>query len=304
MSEKRWPRLFGLALVALSPLVPPPPSVAEAAEAADPIRRTLVFRGREREYFVYLPPGFDRNTQYWPLVVVGGGNGRTFFLATGIAQRVAQSRFDAIVISPSVPTNDLNPIRFPTLGEGEFLQDLLAEMRREYPLKPRMMLTGYSRGGQFAHRFAVALPEQVAAVAPFAAGTWTTPDGRFLVQELGEVRNPQTFLSSAANASTTPANLRDLFEPRVAAVADLKAVAGAQNVPFLVMCGTLDPRLPIAKEFARSLEGLGYHVTVEWPRTPHACSDDKCRAEYETEFHKYSRAAVEFFQRIAQGPLR
>jgi poly(3-hydroxybutyrate) depolymerase len=304
MNEKLWHGCFGLALVALSRLVLPPQLVAQAAEAADPVRRTLVFRDTEREYFVYLPPGFNRNTQYWPLVVVGGGNGRTFWLATGIAQRVAQSRFHAIVISPSVPDDDINATRFPSLREGAFLQDLLREVRREYPLKPTMLLTGYSRGGQFAHRFALALPELVAAVAPFASGTWTTPDGRFLVEDLGEVRNARAFLSGAANASPIPARLGDLFEPRVAAVAELNAVAGAQDVPFLVMCGTLDPRLPIAREFARSLESLGYHVTVEWPRTPHACGDERCRAEYEKEFQKYSRAAVEFFQRIVQGRPR
>lgn len=303
MKDRQWLGLLTLAVVALAPFVSSRQSVAESAAPADPIRRTLVFRGTEREYFVYLPPGFNRNTKYWPIVVVGGGNGR-FFLSTGIAQRVAESRFDAIVISPSGLNDDINATRFPTLREGEFIQDVLREARTEYPLTPKMLLTGYSRGGQFAHRFALAFPEQVEAVAPFASGTWTTPDGRFLVEEVGEVRNPRTFLSNAGNASTVPARLRDLFEARVAAVADSRAAAGAQKVPFLVMCGTLDPRLPIAKEFVRSLESLGYRVAVEWPRTPHSCPDDKCRVEYKTEFQKYSRAAVEFFQGIVQRQLR
>lgn len=300
--KRRWFGLLILAFVAFAPFVSSRQVVAQSADTPEPIRRTLVFQGTEREYFVYLPTGFNRNTKYWPLVVVGGGNGR-FWLSTGIAQRVAESRFDAIVISPSGPNNDINATRFPALGEGAFLQELLREMRKEYPLKPKMLLTGYSRGGQFAHRFALAFPEQVEAVAPLASGTWTTPDGRFLVEELGEIRNPRTFLSDASNASTIPARLKDLFEPRVAAVADSKAAAGAKKIPFLVMCGTVDPRLTIAKEFVRSLEALGYRVAVEWPRTPHICGprDDKCRAEYEAEFQKYSRAAVEFFQRTVQA---
>jgi pimeloyl-ACP methyl ester carboxylesterase len=277
---------------------------ARSADIAEPIRRTLVFRAAEREYFVYLPPGFTRNTNYWPLVAVGGFDGRTFFLATGIARSVAESRFDAIVISPSFAREDINAIRFPILGEGEFLQAVMRDVRREYPLRPKMLLAGYSRGGMFAHRFALALPKQVEAVAPFASGSWTTPDGRFLVEELGEVQNPREFLSNPANATTIPARLKDLFEPRVAAIVDAKAVAGAQKVPFLVMCGTLDPRLPIAKEFARSLEAQGYHVKVEWPRTPHICGDDKCRQEYDIEFQKYSRSAVQFFQKIVQARPR
>jgi pimeloyl-ACP methyl ester carboxylesterase len=160
-----------------------------------------------------------------------------------------------------------------------------------------MLLTGYSRGGQFAHRFALTFPDQIEAVAPLASGTWTTPDGRFLVEEIGEVRSPRAFLSNPANASTIPARLKDLFEPRVAAIVDSKATAGAQNIPFLVMCGTLDPRLPIAKEFVRSLDTLAYRVAVEWPRTPHLCGgDDECR----TEYRKYARTTAAFFQKIVK----
>ena len=299
-------RRLGLLCVAVTTLLTvglPPCLVAQSGAGADPIRRTLLSRGTEREYFVYLPPGFNRDTKYWPLVVVGGASGRNY-LATGIAQRVAEAGFDAIVISPSLPATDLNAIRFPILGQGEFLQDVMRDARKEYSLQPKMLLTGYSRGGQFAHRFALALPAQVAAVAPLASGTWTTPDGTFLVEEIGEVRNPRTFFSSAANASTIPARLKDLFEPRVVAVADSKAAAGAQNVPFLVMCGTLDPRLPIAKEFVRRLEALGYQVAVEWPRTPHLCSDDTNPAECEAEFQKYPRTTVAFFQKTVQGRPR
>ena len=71
---------------------------------------------------------------------------------------------------------------------------------------------------------------------------------------------------------------------------------------FLVMCGALDPRQPIAKEFVRSLEALGYRVWAEWPRTPHLCNDPACSAEFRTEFDKYSRITIDFFQRITRGP--
>ena len=84
------------------------------------MRRTLTVRGAEREYFVYLPPGFDRNTAYWPLVVVGGG-----FLHARIVRHVGESRFDAIVIASSGPNGDVNATRFPALGEGRFIQDAL-----------------------------------------------------------------------------------------------------------------------------------------------------------------------------------
>jgi poly(3-hydroxybutyrate) depolymerase len=301
MNKRYLGRLRKLAIAAFLLILFPCLSLAQPENTRPPDRRTLVFHGVEREYFVQLPPSFDRDKSYWLLVVMGGTNGRAFFLANGISRVVGEAGFDAIVVSPSFPNDyDVNLIRFPALGEGAFLEEVIKALRTDYRLKPKILLTGYSRGGQFAHRFALAYPGVVEAVAPFASGTWTTPGGRFLVEELGEVRDPRKFLAKAENASTVPDRLRDLFNPKVAAVADSKAVTGSHRIPFLVMCGTLDPRLPIAKEFVRSLEDLRYRVEVEWPKTPHVCNKD-CPAELKAEFEKYSQRAVAFFQRISQG---
>jgi pimeloyl-ACP methyl ester carboxylesterase len=275
---------------------------SQARESAEPLRRTLTFHGAEREYFIHLPRGFDRSRTYWPLVVVHGAgqHGRIPYPNAALARFVAESELEAIVISPSFPNDDNNASRFPSLREGEFLDDVLKDVRREYALRPKVLLTGYSRGGQFSHRYAFAHPERVAAVAPLASGTWTTPDGRFLVEEVGEIRNARDFLADTTNASRLPARLRDLFSARIAAVAETRAATGAREVPFLVMTGTLDPRLPIAQEFARSLQSLGYQVSVEWPRTPHGCSDMACWAEYRAEWEKYLRRTVDFFREHTQ----
>jgi predicted esterase len=270
----------------------------------EPIRSTLVYQGAEREYFVRLPRDFDGEKLYWLLVAVhgGGGNGRTFFMAESIRTSADSLGLEAIIVSPSFSNEDFNASRFPTLGEGAFLQQVLEQLRGEYRLRPKVLLTGYSRGGQFSHRFALLNPTQVEACAPFAPGTWTTPDGRLLVQSFGEVPDPASFLASPADAKAVPDRLRNLFEPRVAEAAGLQAKAGANGIPFLVMCGTLDPRLDIAKEFARDLKKEGFAVETEWPRTPHRCRDDdrECRDEYKTEFERYSRAAVEFFLSVTE----
>ena len=299
----RWTKYVTQALLATFVIYLPTLSMAQTATSREPVRRTFTFAGGEREYFVHLPAGFDRTKTYWPLVAVhgSGGNGRTFFLSNGLALLVAAAGFDAIVISPSFPNDDDNASRFPALREGEFLERVIDDARRDFRLRPKMLLTGYSRGGQFAHRFALAHPDQVEAVAPIAAGTWTTPDGRLFIEEVGEVEDPRVFLSAQANASKAPDRLKELFQPRVAAVASARAADGAQRIPFLVMCGTLDPRLSIARDFVQSLERLGYGVTTEWPRTPHACTDAACHAEFDTEFGKYPRAAFEFFQRVTRA---
>ncbi|MGB2712670.1 MAG: hypothetical protein WBC51_00720 [Vicinamibacterales bacterium] len=269
-----------------------------------PLRRTITVGGSQREYFLGFPPNFDRAKPYWALVVVHGGgqHGRIPFPNAGMARFTAEFGLEAIVISPSFSNDDYNASRFPSLGEGEFLEQVLMQLRKEYALRPKVLLTGYSRGGQFAHRYALAHPEQVAAVAPLASGTWTTPDGRFLVEGIGEVRNARAFLADSTNVSKMPDNLRDLFDPRVAAVAETRAAARAREVPYLVMCGTLDPRLPIAQEFVRSLQSLDYRVSAEWPRTPHGCDDVACWQQHRSEFEKYLRHTIEFFRDIARRP--
>ena len=55
MNQRRRLGLSILAVVIVAASISPRQLVAEAGARADPIRRTLVFRGTERQYFVYLP---------------------------------------------------------------------------------------------------------------------------------------------------------------------------------------------------------------------------------------------------------
>ena len=137
------------------------------------------------------------------------------------------------------------------------------------------------------------------AVAPFAAGTWTTPDGRLLIENIGEVDTPGAFLSNASNVSLAPKRLQGMFSPRVAQVAGTPAAPGTEKVPFLVMCGSLDTRFPIAQLFAKSLETAGYNIQTEWPRTPHG---SRSVEEFKAEFKKYSERAIAFFMRVTTEP--
>ena len=265
-----------------------------SAEQQDLLRRTLEFKGVERTYYVHLPSGYEAEKIYWPLVTVhgGGGNGSTHFLAKDIRSVVDEMDLDAIVVSPSFSNEDMQSSRFPALGEGAFLQAILEDLHAQYKLHPKILLTGYSRGGQFSHRFAYSYPALVKAVAPFAAGTWTTPDGKLLIETFGMVDIPDKFLSNPDNVHRVPERLNTLFTPRVAGVAGIPALPQARDIPFLIMCGSLDTRFEIARHYAKSLETQGYKVTTGWPRTPLGSRD---KEEYKTEFKKYGQRAVEFF---------
>ena len=258
-----------------------------------PIHCQINFNGQEREYFIWKPHKFNKSKKYWLMVIVhgGGGNGRTYFLTRGIREVLKDTKLDVIIVTPSFSNTDGLASRFPVLGEGDFLKKIINEVHGNFKLHPKILLTGYSRGGQFTHRFAFNNPELVKACATFAAGTWTTPDGNFLIEPVGKVSDPLSYLSIENNKYNVPERLHNLFTPRVGKVAGLKAKEEVKQVPFLVMCGSLDTRFKITQEFALSLKEHGFNVETSWPKTPHGDKE-----KYKSEFIKYSQKAVEFFK--------
>jgi poly(3-hydroxybutyrate) depolymerase len=269
-------------------------------QSEEPIRNVFYYRGNEREYFVWLPQDFDVDHTYWALVAAhgGGSNGRNFWLTRDLRTASDKNGLKAIVISPSFLKEDPNSQRFPVLGEGAFLERMIEDVSAKYRLHPKILLTGYSRGAQFTHRFALWNPDYVQACAPLSAGSWTTPQGRFLMYSLGEVKDPKSYLAVPKNGENLPAALKSLFDPRVATVAGQPASSGAKRIPFLVMCGTMDERFEMAQEFAHSLKRLGYTVKTVWPKTMHG---GRKKDEYRVEFEKYSQVTVEFFLRVTES---
>jgi len=262
---------------------------APAATADEPLRQTITVNGAEREYFIRLPKGFEA-TRTYPFVVAAhgaGGNGRTFFLASGIHRYADEQAFSVIVVSPTFSAEDGVAQQFPSLGEAAFLDAIVAEVAKRYRVPNKFLLAGYSRGGQFAHRYCQDSPSRVIACAPMAAGTWTTPDGRVIAQGVGELKN-----LDAARARTEDL-VRDMTTPRVAPAAWKKAAPGASAIPYLVMTGTLDPRYSAGQLFAETLKKQGFTVETAWPVTNHT-PDAATRPEYE----KYAQEATRFFKQV------
>ena len=291
-------KMRAVVFAAIALLGSPTALSAQTESLPKPNRRTITFQNTEREYLVWLPPQFDRKKQYWLLAALYNPP-----MLRQLQSAMAAAGFDAIMIFPTFREDNINLTRFPVSTERDFFTEVIKAVRAEYSVKPTILLAGYSRGAQFAHRYAFAHPDEIEALAALASGSWTTPDGRLLVEEIGEVQDARTFLAKPENAKSVPARLADMFDPAVAAVAELKAAKGSERIPVLVMCGTLDPRLPIAREFVRSLETLAYRVSSEWPRTPHVCApgNSTCEAEFGAEFAKYSVRTVEFFQQATRG---
>ena len=269
--------------------------------ADESIRKSIAFGATEREYYIRLPSNFSAGETYWLMIVAHGvgSDGESFFLAKDAREAADELGLNAIVVSPTF-SDDTPTKSFPVLGEGEFVRSIITELSQSYRVEPKILVTGYSGGGQFAHRFCFQNPDLVAACAPFSPSNWSTPTGVLMIEGLGEIESPNSFLSNAENEELLPERRRYLFDDRVARVAGSAAAESAQNVPFLVMCGSLDPRLFLAREFARSLEESGYSVETAWPNTVHWSR----RSEYASEFKQYSKRAVEFFIQVSGADIR
>lgn len=270
---------------------------AAPEQLAQPKRFSFRHQGVEREYFVRLPKDYDASRTYWALVVFhgGGGNGRNNWLVREMHRAAMAIGLPVLVISPTGSRTDPNEQRFPTLGDGPYLRRALTHAKSRYRLHPKILLTGYSRGAQFAHRFALQNPDLVHACAPLSAGSWTSPDGGFqMYSSEGKAMNAQSFLGNPKNAKDMPAQQQQLFNPRVANAAGLTAAKGARAIRFLVMCGLEDERLPSSRAFAESLAAYDFEVETAWPKTPHGGRD---KNKYKAEFQLYPRTTVKFFQR-------
>lgn len=222
---------------------------------------------------LHLPPNASAR-QPLPILVAlhgYGGNGASF--ARPLLE--AADRLGWAVIAPSITYRDWHdPVqvcedaRDDLPGLRAWLNELPTRTGLRY--QPRVMLYGFSRGAQYAHRFALAYPEMVASVAAVSAGTYTLP---------------QTVWVDPDGARTT------LNMPYGAA--DLQTYTGQpfreaplRQVRFLIGVGSTDHqagdvprswdkyigdcRVDRANSFVASLRQLGVPVELrQFPNTQH-----------------------------------
>lgn len=178
--------------------------------AADEMARRALKSNPQREFYVYLPYRMNPSKSYWLMVGVHGlgGNGRG---ALGLAS-LADS-LDCVVMGPTM----LQGYQVPAGGEGKVFLEMLQQTGKEVKLRPKILLTGFSAGAQFAHRFALGWPDVVQACAAHSPGSWDSPNARakgvpFVVTcGTGDTTRIQGAQSFAAQAQQMGYSVRTLF---------------------------------------------------------------------------------------------
>jgi pimeloyl-ACP methyl ester carboxylesterase len=162
-----------------------------------------------------------------------GGDGAAF--ASDLTAAADQNGW--VLVAPTIAYGDwMDPqqVAHEDAALINWLAAYLSQLpaRTDQPLDPEVLLLGYSRGAQLAHRFAEAYPERVVAVAAVSAGSYTLPlataaDGTLLPFPFGVADLPATvgqtfqpaelrsvhFWVGVGNNDTNPADVPRQFDP-------------------------------------------------------------------------------------------
>lgn len=184
----------------------------------------IVFRPARREgslsAFIVVP---DRLQAFRPPIVAVHGLARDAREQARLLARAAAAH-GQVVIAPQFDEATWKRYQQVVVrGRADLaLIALLAEIRAEYPIMTdKVVLTGFSGGAQFAHRFAMLHPGLVQRLVSTAAGWYTFPNAAPYPYGLGDRASP-----GSAWAETFAANLDEFVR------LPIKVVVGAfDNVP-------------------------------------------------------------------------
>lgn len=153
-------------------------AIPEKTDTALDKRLEIKVDGRDREYLLHVPPGYDRNKPM-PLVVVLHGvneNDKDIATLSKMSQKADKEGFIVAypnatkwlgtnswqawdtqngILPPGTSSNDVGFV-------GKMIDSISNQMGVD---KNRIYVTGFSNGGMLAHRIATDLSDKVAAVA-------------------------------------------------------------------------------------------------------------------------------------------
>jgi poly(3-hydroxybutyrate) depolymerase len=230
------------------------------------------------DYFLYIPTNAASRGPLQILVTVHGmgGDGKTF--CQNLINRAEQDNW--AIVSPTFNYHDYKNPDAVLQDDTTMLPHLMQiidrlPQRTGLRFKDKVLVYGFSRGAQMAHRFAEFYPDRTLAVALFSAGSYTLPMSSMPV---GGTPTPTMNL---------PFGVADLQQYTSTAF-DLDAF---KKVPFFIGVGGADnnpadtprawdafegqTRIARAQAFGNVLQGLGMEESVTvFPNVGHDVTND------------------------------
>lgn len=153
-----------------------------ALAAGNITRYRLVHAGRDRQYFVHLPPTASDGKKLPLLVALHGGTGCAQQLLASYDLIAAADRHGFILVAPDGTGPSTEVLHAWNVGFGfgaaetenvddvGFVLAVIEAVRRRHPVDPaRIFATGISNGGMLCHWLAAAPGTPLAAIAPVVA---------------------------------------------------------------------------------------------------------------------------------------
>jgi polyhydroxybutyrate depolymerase len=146
---------------------------ARAAAAADLVAETLVTEGRERSWYIHVPPALA-GAQGLAAVLVfhgGEGDGRDAAAASRMAAAAEAQGFVAVFPdSPGAQWNDGRAETATGIDDVGFVRALIGDLALRHGVDTgRIFIAGISNGGMFVQRLACDAPDAFRAGAVVAA---------------------------------------------------------------------------------------------------------------------------------------
>ncbi len=170
--------LIGCAQMEKSKMSPVPPDGQHSQTFKKKVTKTLSCK-----YLLFLPEGYGKNQQRWPLIMFLHGAGERGSDLKKVKKHgppkiiEKQKDFPFIVVSPQCPEDDW------WTDKVEVLINLLDDIVARYKVdKQRIYLTGLSMGGYGTWSLAFSYPERFAAIAPICGG-----GKRFMAMRLKDI---------------------------------------------------------------------------------------------------------------------
>lgn len=241
------------------------------------VSATTAPTNQDDDMYLYIPTNAAARGPLQVLVTVHGMGGDGTAFCQPLINRAEQDGW--ILVSPTYHYRDnMNPVTvreddtelIPRLKQ--YLDNLPAKTGLQ--IQDKVLLYGFSRGGQIVHRFAEFYPEKTLAVAVFAAGTYTLPTSSFDVNGVQKTLDLPFGLADVQQYTNAPFNL-DAFKkvPFFIGVGGADTEAGVAPPAWDAYVGKT--RLARSQSFAHALQNLGMDVSLNvFPGVGHDITSD------------------------------